>query len=1325
MLLLVQLPKAAEAQPQSERGDPIVTTWLPKDYGAAPQIWSMAQDDRGVLYLANDQGILEYDGVSWRLIPFDNKGRCASLAKGPDGRIYAGGVGDIGVLVPDSLGQMHLASLLPLVPEDARTFSDVWIIRVTSESVYFGTNFLFRWTPSTDASSPAYQEGHMQTWELGNNYHGGYVWQDTFYLRQWDVGLLRIQGDSLALAPGGAQFANERLYAMLPYDEDRALVGSRTQGLFLYDGTTFQPFETEADAYLQQNDLYMPGAVLPDGWLLNTLGGAFILERDGGVAHTLDQTVGLPDNIVISVHVDPARPEVQWLALNTGFARIEATGPFSLFAEGRGLANTVTSIERHEGRLYVSTATDVRFLDPSTGTFAPVALPATEFRDMLPVEDVLLVATDNGVYGIRGQEVDPVRPSVNKDFEAFALHHSPQNPAQVFVGHRYGLTLLQRTPDGWHDHGPVPAMQDDVTSLAETADGTVWAGTEATGVVQLRFLPGEASLDQVQVNRFGKAQGLPEGGATVQVIEGTVYATMAETVYRFDASSNQFVEDAAFTAALLDGQRTFWEDPNGAVWALGQGMALGTPTNEGGLRWERAPFGRFQQTTINTVYADEGGVRWFGGTQGLIRYDSRNTFNHAAPYPALIRQVVAGADSLVYGGTATALVPALNLDYASHNLRFEYAATSYEDAERLRFQTLLEGFDPQWSAWTDQTAKEYTNLPEGDYTFRVRAQNIYEQVSTEATYRFRIAPPWHRTWWAYGIYVLGGVLLLLGAARVQRQRLLKKEQEKARQREEALRLKNELHIKQIEAASLRELDEMRSSFFANITHEFRTPLTLILGQIETLQEELTNEHHAKRLDMAMRHTSRLQQLINQLLDVAKLEAGKMSLRAQKANIVPFLRRLSGAFESLAARRQLGLRFFAEHDPIEVYYEPEKLEKIYVNLVSNALKFTPDGGEVSTRVRRASHNGAAYVEIEVRDSGIGIPDDELPHIFDRFYQVASGTTRDYEGTGIGLALTKDLVELHGGHIDVNSKEGLGTVVTVSLPLGTDHLSDGQVVPMASAPEPAPASQTDEAPAALSSPDAQPDTDQPILLVVEDNADMRAYICEHLQASYHVLEAADGAQGFALAKEVVPDLIISDVMMPQVDGYALAQQLRADEVTSHIPIVMLTAKGTEGEKLQGLESGVDAYLTKPFSSRELKVRVRKLIEMRQQLLNAAPLSQRITSSAVAVTPLDEVFIQRLQTIVEDHLAEEDFQVEALCSALGVSERQLYRKLKALLDCTPAAYIRSVRLDRAKQLLEQKAGTVSEITFAVGYSNTSSFARAFREAYGMAPSELLKKP
>jgi len=538
-----------------------------------------------------------------------------------------------------------------------------------------------------------------------------------------------------------------------------------------------------------------------------------------------------------------------------------------------------------------------------------------------------------------------------------------------------------------------------------------------------------------------------------------------------------------------------------------------------------------------------------------------------------------------------------------------------------------------------------------------------------------------------------------------------------------IKLKNQLKLEKVATDSLRNLDQMKSHFFANISHEFRTPLTLILGQVESVMSSNIETKEKGKLHVANRNARRLLTLINQLLDLSKLEAGSMELNAQQHNIVSFFKSLFYSFESLAETQMITLRFETQLENIPVVFDPDKMEKVFYNLISNALKFTAAQGEINVSVKIIE---SAEVEIRIKDTGIGIRADRLSHIFDRFYQVDSSSTREQEGTGIGLALTKELVGLHKGRITVNSKEGEGTEFIINLPIG-DFKNEKEKLIELPVNESSYEKTLNEG--SISDSGLIPTSDiqlplakiqQEIILIVEDNSDVRGYIREQLENDYNVIEACNGEQGILSAQNEIPDLIITDVMMPKMDGYKFSKAIRSDVKTSHIPIIMLTAKAGLDDKILGLETGIDDYLTKPFSAKELKARVKNLIYQRKQLRKRFSQSTFIKPSEVSSVSVDQTFLEKTIKIIETQLVDEQFSVEKLADEMNMSVSQLNRKLNALVDQPPGQLIRSFRLQRAADLLKQNVGTVAEICYKVGFNDQAYFSRAFKKQFGISPSE-----
>ncbi len=539
-----------------------------------------------------------------------------------------------------------------------------------------------------------------------------------------------------------------------------------------------------------------------------------------------------------------------------------------------------------------------------------------------------------------------------------------------------------------------------------------------------------------------------------------------------------------------------------------------------------------------------------------------------------------------------------------------------------------------------------------------------------------------------------------------------------------INLRNQLKIEKVSSDTLRQLDQLKSRFFANISHEFRTPLTLILGQTESVMTSGIDIKEKVKLQVAVRNARRLLTLINQLLDLSKLESGNMEMEVSQYNIVSFLKNLLYSFESMAAAKKIDLLFESESENIQVMFDLDKMEKVFFNLVSNAIKYTGEKGKVAISVETID---SLDVLIRVEDTGTGIPEKYIPYIFNRFYQVESSSTRNYEGTGIGLALVRELIDLHNGKVTVKSQEGFGTqfqvrlalchknktennneIINVNKDLVTVYYQEKGVNEVVN----------------VNGEGVKPEKDnREIVLIVEDNKDVRAYLREQLEEIYQVKEAENGETGRIVAFETVPDLILTDVMMPKVDGFQFCKEIRHDERTSHIPIVILTAKADFDDKIEGLETGADDYITKPFSAKELKVRIRNLIYQRKLLRSRFKSATVIKPSEVTAISIDQVFLTKVIKTIEANFENQDFTPESLAASVNMSISQLNRKLNALIEQPAGQLMRSLRLQRAADLLKQKAGSVSEICYQLDFNDPAYFSRAFKKQFGCSPSEFVK--
>lgn len=522
-----------------------------------------------------------------------------------------------------------------------------------------------------------------------------------------------------------------------------------------------------------------------------------------------------------------------------------------------------------------------------------------------------------------------------------------------------------------------------------------------------------------------------------------------------------------------------------------------------------------------------------------------------------------------------------------------------------------------------------------------------------------------------------------------------------------------LKTKQKANLKLKELDELKSRFFANISHEFRTPLTLIAGPVENrLNSNSLPADEKADLEMISRNSKQLLSLVDQLLDLSKIESGNLQLRLERGDVSALLKALASSFHYLAEQKKLDYRVAISDAQNEVWYDRDVIQKIVTNLLSNAFKYTPEQGVITMSAE--IDNG--ILGITIANSGSGISTSDVARIFERFYQIDGRSG----GIGIGLALVKELINLLKGNIQVNSSPGELTTFSITIPVTKEAFPKANVIqahPIISIPDSLLPEETVHSKNEFLEEDAG---GLPVLLLVEDHHEVRSFIKTILQSEYQILEAANGKTGLDLALEHIPDLIISDVMMPDIDGIGLCAKLKTHEFTSHIPVILLTAKAGEENVLTGFESGADDYITKPFSATLLKVRVQKLIELRRTLHKRYSSEIILKPKQIVVSSTDEQFLQKVQQILDSHLTNSDFTVEIFASEIGMSRMQLHRKLKGLIGLSATNFIKSQRLAMAAGLLSKSDANISEIGYLVGFNDPSYFSKCFKETYQCTPTE-----
>jgi signal transduction histidine kinase/ligand-binding sensor domain-containing protein/DNA-binding response OmpR family regulator len=641
----------------------------------------------------------------------------------------------------------------------------------------------------------------------------------------------------------------------------------------------------------------------------------------------------------------------------------------------------------------------------------------------------------------------------------------------------------------------------------------------------------------------------------------------------------------------------------------------------------------------------------------------------------------------------------INLNYTDNYFSLSFAALDYCMPDKSRYYYKLEGFNNQWLETDPGNRKvTYTNLNPGRYTLYLKAVNNDGVESAEpVVLRINIHPPFRQTVWAWIIYAVcivgGGVLVFYRISKRSEQRLV--------DAREKMRVNQQL-----------EMDEMKLHFFTNISHEFRTPLTLILSPLEDLFQRAKNSGDKELLSIIRRNAQNLLTLVNQLLDFRKLESNVPTLHQSLGDIVLFIKQQVDLFAEVMARKDITFCFQSEMKQLYTYFDAGKLSKVLVNILSNAYKFTASEGNIQVEL---SHQNEDRLRLSITDNGIGIPREELNRIFDRFYQVKREGSNHYQGSGIGLHIAREFVQLHGGRIWAERVPEGGTRFVILLPCKEEKAVDAHA-PSLLVPEDKKDRDDDEAAF-----EAEFKRNQsPKLLIVEDNKELRSLLTARLKDNYNILQAEDGEEGLYIAFREIPDMILSDVMMPRMDGIEMSRKIKGDIRTSHIPIILLTAKTGDESKLQGLTAGADDYISKPFNQEILQVKIRNLVEMRKRNQALFDEQIRIEPSKIVVNSLDKQLINKAIEYTENNISNPHFSVEELSRELGMSRVHLYKKLSSLSGKTPIEFIRIIRLKRAAQLLKESRLTVSEIAYEVGFNNPKYFRKYFKDEFGVLPSQ-----
>lgn len=700
----------------------------------------------------------------------------------------------------------------------------------------------------------------------------------------------------------------------------------------------------------------------------------------------------------------------------------------------------------------------------------------------------------------------------------------------------------------------------------------------------------------------------------------------------------------------------------------------------------------------------------FGSANGLVFFNPDKIVENTFIPPIYVTSITVNNNPFLSG---TKIEKEITLTHNQNVFSFNFIALSYSQSDKNNYAYKLVGFDDDWNYIGNKKSATYTNLDAGKYIFKVKASNsdgLWNEKGQSV--KIKILPPIWKTWWAYFLYLilLFAILLL-----IRKYSLLR------------IHEKNELKQERLEKEKIEEINRLKLKLFTNISHDFRTPLTLIIGPLERMiKNKEGNSFVQKQHETMFRNASVLLQLINQLLDFRKSESGKLNLKASKNNIVSFVQNIKKSFEELATYREIEYSIVTSNDNIDIWFDVVNLKKVIFNLLSNAFKFTPNKGEIKINITTVKKNQNKFVKIEIEDTGKGIPKKNIKFVFDRFYQIErKENSGSATGTGIGLALAKSVIELHKGNIKVKSKENEGTSFTILLPFGKDHLEKDQIIKETNEIdeiniyEDVRVNSLKEKAKNILPTKIEIDENIPTLLIVEDNNEVRSFVKQLFQNNHNILEAENGKVALDIAKNNRLDLIISDVMMPIMNGVELCEKIKTNVITSHIPVLLLTAKTSQESQKEGYKIGADAYITKPFDSNILVQKVKNLLKTRENLIKKFKKDIILKPKELEITSADEIFLKKSITLIEENINNTEFSINDFISEIGMSRSALYRKLKALTGQSITEFIRTIKLKRAAQLIAQTKLTISEIAFDLGFNDLKHFRKSFQKLFDELPS------